>query len=89
MKPENPQECWLKSELTQIRAYAPLAQRWDVQSRLIVDLHLDSLEMLELVSSVENYTQQPLEDKTWMTWYRVQDVLDYLETLNSPKTGIL
>ncbi|CNK60479.1 acyl carrier protein [Yersinia enterocolitica] len=79
MKPENSQECWLKSELTQIRAYAGATQHWDMQSRLIVDLHLDSLEMLELVSSVEKHTEQPLQDEIWMKWYRVQDVLDYLE----------
>ncbi|QHB33867.1 acyl carrier protein [Yersinia canariae] len=74
----NPQECWLKSELAQIRAYAGAAQSLDLQARLILDLHIDSLEMLELVSAVENHTQQPLDDKTWMEWYRVQDVLDYL-----------
>lgn len=79
MKAENPHQCWLKSELTLIRAYAGATHHWDMQSRLIVDLHLDSLEMLELVSAVEKYTEQPLDDKTWMKWYRVQDVLDYLE----------
>ncbi|EPZ8126436.1 acyl carrier protein [Yersinia enterocolitica] len=79
MKPENSQECWLKSELTQIRAYAGATQNWDMQSRLIVDLHLDSLEMLELVSAVEKHTEQPLPDEIWMKWYRVQDVVDYLE----------
>ncbi|WP_174847848.1 acyl carrier protein [Yersinia artesiana] len=79
MTTENPHQCWLKSELTQIRAYSGANQNWDMQSRLIVDLHLDSLEMLELVSAVEKYTEQPLDDKTWMTWYRVQDVMDYLE----------
>ncbi|CRY56802.1 MULTISPECIES: hypothetical protein [Yersinia] len=70
--------CWLLDELTQIRSYAGQAQCIDRQSRLIIDLHLDSLEMLELVSSVEKYSQQPLEDRIWMEWYRVQDVLDYL-----------
>lgn len=79
MKPENAQESWLRSELTQIRAYAGAVQDWNLQSRLILDLHLDSLEMLELVSAVEKHTEQPLDDKTWMTWSRVQDVLDYLE----------
>ncbi|HHA0034242.1 TPA: acyl carrier protein [Yersinia enterocolitica] len=79
MKPENTQESWLRSELTQIRAYAGAVQEWDLQSRLILDLHLDSLEMLELVSAVEKHTEQPLDDKIWMTWSRVQHVLDYLE----------
>ncbi|WP_392433381.1 acyl carrier protein [Yersinia sp. HM-2024] len=79
MKSENSHQRWLKSELTEIRAYAGATQNWDMQSRLIIDLHLDSLEMLELVSAVEKYTEQPLDDKTWMTWHRVQDVLDYLE----------
>lgn len=78
-------QSWLLRELTQIRAYAGAAQSIDLQSRLIIDLHLDSLEMLELVSAVEKYTRQPLEDKTWMEWYRVQDVLDYLQEISSPK----
>ncbi|WP_145932168.1 acyl carrier protein [Yersinia bercovieri] len=82
MTAENPHQCWLLSELTQIRTYAGAAQQIDMQSRLIVDLHLDSLEMLELVSAVEKYSQQPLDDNIWMAWYRVQDVLDYLEEAN-------
>lgn len=85
MKVKIASESWLLHELTQIRAYAGAAQRIDLQSRLIIDLHLDSLEMLELVSAVEKYTQQPLEDKTWMEWYRVQDVLDYLQEISSAK----
>ncbi|AJJ61912.1 acyl carrier protein [Yersinia aldovae] len=87
MQPENPQECWLKSELTQIRAYAGAIQSWDLQSRLIIDLHLDSLEMLELVSAVEKYTEQPLDDQTWMKWQRVQDVLDYLQQVSRPQVA--
>ncbi|CNI92524.1 acyl carrier protein [Yersinia mollaretii] len=81
MSVENPHQCWLLSELAQIRTYAFQAQNIDMQSRLIIDLHLDSLEMLELVSSVEKQSQQPLEDRIWMEWYRVQDVLDYLESV--------
>lgn len=81
MTVENPHQCWLLSEIAQVRTYAGQAQNIDMQSRLIVDLHLDSLEMLELVSSVEKYSQQPLEDTIWMAWYRVQDVLDYLEAV--------
>ncbi|CNK52676.1 acyl carrier protein [Yersinia mollaretii] len=81
MTVENPHQCWLLSELAQIRTYAFQAQNIDMQSRLIIDLHLDSLEMLELVSSVEKQSQQPLEDRIWMEWYRVQDVLDYLEAV--------
>ncbi|EEQ11859.1 acyl carrier protein [Yersinia mollaretii] len=81
MTVENPHHSWLLSELAQIRTYAFQAQNIDMQSRLIIDLHLDSLEMLELVSSVEKQSQQPLEDTIWMAWYRVQDVLDYLEAV--------
>ncbi len=80
---ENAHYCWLLNELTQIRSYAGQAQCIDRQSRLIIDLHLDSLEMLELVSSVEQYSQQPLEDRIWMEWYQVQDVLDYLVDASS------
>lgn len=81
MTVENPHQCWLLSEIAQVRTYAGQTQNIDRQSRLIIDLHLDSLEMLELVSTVEKYSQQPLEDRIWMAWYRVQDVLDYLEAV--------
>ena len=88
MTVEHSHYCWLLDELTQIRSYAGPAQCIDRQSRLIIDLHLDSLEMLELVSSVEKYSQQPLEDHIWMEWHQVQDVLDYLVGASSVKEAI-
>lgn len=83
MTVKNSHQGWLLEELAQIRSYAGQAQHIDMQSRLIIDLHLDSLEMLELVSSVEQYSQQPLEDRIWMEWHQVQDVLDYLVAASS------
>ena len=74
----NPHQHWLQQELAQIRPYAAKGADFDLQARLLVDLHLDSLEMLELVSAVEKYMARPLEDKIWMQWYRLQDVLDHL-----------
>lgn len=75
----NPHQHWLQQELAQIRPYAVAKETdFDLQARLLVDLHLDSLEMLELVSAVEKYMARPLEDKIWMQWYRLQDVLDHL-----------
>ncbi|CDG47025.1 hypothetical protein [Serratia symbiotica] len=74
---------WLEKELAQILTYSNQSPHINLQARLIVDLHIDSLEMLELVSAVEKYTQQPLEDKIWMVWYRLQDVLDYLNSCDN------
>ena len=44
---------WLEKELAQILTYSNQLQHINLQARLIVDLYIDSLEMLELVSAVE------------------------------------
>ncbi|MCW6566900.1 acyl carrier protein [Yersinia ruckeri] len=49
------------------------------ESRLILDLHIDSLEMLELVIAVEKKTARPLADDIWLEWTTVKDVTDYLD----------
>ncbi len=67
-------------KLEQILTYYNQSLHINLQARLIVDLYIDSLEMLELVSAVEKYTQQLLEDKISMVWYRLQDILDYLNS---------
>ncbi|MBS3049731.1 acyl carrier protein [Enterobacter mori] len=69
---------WLEQTIAAIRNLSLDGRELDMQSLLIVDLHIDSLEMLELVTAVELYTQLPLADKIWSTWQRLQDVLDYL-----------
>ncbi|MBI3310160.1 MAG: acyl carrier protein [Serratia liquefaciens] len=79
MMVRNQHQQWLERELSRIRAYASPIQGFDPQARLLADLHIDSLEILELVIAVEKYTHQPLEDKTWMEWYCLQDIFDHLE----------
>nr|WP_282554846.1 MULTISPECIES: acyl carrier protein [Providencia] len=49
-----------------------------MDSTLILDLHIDSLEMLELITAIEDYTGQRLNDNIWVKWHRLQDIVDYL-----------
>ncbi|MHA0902007.1 acyl carrier protein [Enterobacter ludwigii] len=76
MKKNN--QCWLEQTIAAIRNLTRDGREIDMQSLLIIDLHIDSLEMLELVTAVELYTEQPLADNVWSKWERLQDVLDYL-----------
>nr|WP_282564451.1 acyl carrier protein [Providencia alcalifaciens] len=49
-----------------------------MDDELIRDVHIDSLELLELIAAIEEYTEQPLLDEVWMKWRRLQDIVDYL-----------
>ncbi|TOM60035.1 hypothetical protein CGH73_26235, partial [Vibrio parahaemolyticus] len=45
---------------------------------IIEDLHIDSLEMLELITEIERYTGLPLLDEIWMKWRYLRDIVNYL-----------
>ncbi|MEY0232876.1 acyl carrier protein [Providencia manganoxydans] len=69
---------WLINQIKEIRTYSGINKPITMDSALILDLHIDSLEMLELVTAIEEYTAQPLNDKVWLKWHYLQDVADYL-----------
>ncbi len=41
-------------------------------------MYIDSLEMLELIAAIEQYTKVPIQDEIWMKWYNLQDIVEYL-----------
>nr|WP_305849169.1 phosphopantetheine-binding protein [Providencia sp. M-27] len=45
---------------------------------MIRDVHIDSLEMLELIAAIEQYTEQPIHDAVWMKWHNLLDIVEYL-----------
>ncbi|EMT6576385.1 acyl carrier protein [Providencia rettgeri] len=69
---------WLSDQIQQIRTYSGIANDCTLDSALIADLHIDSLEMLELIAAIEQYTGQPINDEVWMKWYNLRDITEYL-----------
>lgn len=69
---------WLSEQIQQIRTYSGIENDFTVDSALIADVHIDSLEMLELITAIEQYTDVPLQDDVWMKWYNLQDIVNYL-----------
>ncbi|HEQ1859351.1 TPA: acyl carrier protein [Providencia alcalifaciens] len=69
---------WLERHLQQIREYSGINKTYSMDAELIADVHIDSLELLELIAAIEEYTEQPLRDEVWMQWRRLQDIVDYL-----------
>lgn len=69
---------WLAGQIQQIRTYSGIENDFTVDSALIADVHIDSLEMLELINAIEQYTGAPLQDDVWMKWYYLQDIVNYL-----------
>ncbi|KLN47445.1 hypothetical protein AAY77_01130 [Providencia rettgeri] len=69
---------WLSEKIQQIRAYSGITNNFTVDSALIADVHIDSLEMLELIAAIEQYTKVPIQDEIWMKWYNLQDIVAYL-----------
>ncbi|MBG5920520.1 acyl carrier protein [Providencia stuartii] len=78
-------QTWLTEQIKAIRTYSGIDKPIEMDSALILDLHIDSLEMLELITAIENYTGQPLNDSIWVKWYRLQDIVDYLSQGNTLK----
>ena len=72
---------WLSAQIQQIRAYSGITNNFTVDSALIADVHIDSLEMLELITVIEQYTEVPLQDETWMKWRYLRDIVDYLSNV--------
>ncbi|UIN01457.1 acyl carrier protein [Yersinia ruckeri] len=72
---------WFQRQLRLISISNPSEYR--PESRLILDLHIDSLEMLELVIAVEKKTARPLADDIWLEWTTIKDVTDYLDLANA------
>lgn len=69
---------WLERHLQQIREYSGINKFYPMDAELIADVHIDSLELLELIAAIEEYTEQSLQDEVWMKWQRLQDIVDYL-----------
>lgn len=74
---------WLSEQIQQIRTYSGIENDFTVDSALIADVHIDSLEMLELITTIEQYTDVPLQDDVWMKWYYLQDIVNYLASTSS------
>ncbi len=69
---------WLFEQIQQIRTYSGITNDFTLDSTLIADVHIDSLEMLELIAAIEQYTGQPINDEVWMKWYKLSDIVEYL-----------
>lgn len=74
-------QTWLINQIKEIRTYSGITKPFNMDSALIVDLHIDSLEMLELITAIEQYTEKSISEHIWMQWYRLQDIADYLSTM--------
>ncbi|MEQ4661453.1 MULTISPECIES: acyl carrier protein [Providencia] len=72
------QQQWVENKIKEIRTYSGITESFTMDSALIRDLHIDSLEMLELIAAIEQYTGQPISDEVWMKWYNLQDIVEYL-----------
>ncbi|MEW2739173.1 acyl carrier protein [Providencia sp. PROV130] len=72
------QQQWVEDKIKEIRTYSGLTKPFTMDSALIRDLHIDSLEMLELIAAIEQYTGQPINDEVWMKWYNLRDITEYL-----------
>ncbi|HGN1706420.1 TPA: acyl carrier protein [Providencia rettgeri] len=69
---------WLSEQIQQIRTYSGIADSYTINCALIADVHIDSLEMLELITAIEQYTRQGINDEVWMKWRYLRDIVDYL-----------
>ncbi len=69
---------WLFDQIHLIRTYSGITNDFTLDSALIADVHIDSLEMLELIAAIEQYTKVPIQDEIWMKWYNLQDIVEYL-----------
>ncbi|HEM6857873.1 TPA: acyl carrier protein [Providencia rettgeri] len=69
---------WLFEQIQQIRTYSGITNDFTLDSTLIADVHIDSLEMLELIAAIEQHTGQPINDEVWMKWYKLSDIVEYL-----------
>ncbi|MBW3114850.1 acyl carrier protein [Providencia hangzhouensis] len=72
------QQQWVENKIKEIRTYSGITESFTMDSALIRDLHIDSLEMLELIAAIEQYTKVPIQDEIWMKWYNLQDIVEYL-----------
>jgi len=72
------QQQWVENKIKEIRTYSGITESFTMDSALIRDLHIDSLEVLELIAAIEQYTGQPISDEVWMKWYNLQDIVEYL-----------
>lgn len=72
------QQQWVENQIKEIRTYSGITAPFTMDSALIRDLHIDSLEMLELIAAIEQYTGQPISDEVWMKWHNLRDIVEYL-----------
>lgn len=72
---------WLSEQIQQIRTYSGITDSYTINSALIADVHIDSLEMLELITAIEQYTGQGIRDEVWMKWRYLRDIVDYLSKI--------
>lgn len=69
-------QVWLNQTLSGIQGGQPREYRADQQ--LVADLHLDSLEMTELIDELEHYIGLRIQEKVWSLWRQVGDIEDFL-----------
>ncbi|HEM8293136.1 acyl carrier protein [Providencia rettgeri] len=81
IKPNNIHWLWLVEQIQQIRTYSGITNSYTMDSALIVDVHIDSLEMLELITAIEQYIGQGINDEVWMKWRYLRDIVDYLSNV--------
>ena len=72
------QQQWVENQIKEIRTYSGITKPFTMDSALIRDIQIDSLEMLELIAAIEQYTGQPINDEVWMKWYKLSDIVEYL-----------
>ncbi|GAB1439376.1 acyl carrier protein [Providencia sp.] len=72
---------WLSDQIKQIRTYSGIADSYTIDSELIADVHIDSLEMLELITAIEQYTERGINDEVWIKWRYLRDIVDYLSNV--------
>ncbi|MEQ5113027.1 acyl carrier protein [Providencia vermicola] len=81
IKSNNIHWLWLVEQIQQIRTYSGITNSYTMDSALIVDVHIDSLEMLELITAIEQYIGQGINDEVWMKWRYLRDIVDYLSNV--------
>ncbi len=72
---------WVIDKIKEICSYSIGDKSISIGSRLILDLYIDSLEMLELIHEIERYTEKQIDNSIWMQWNQIGDIVDYLLTI--------
>lgn len=70
---------WLQNALAIIRCEH--TRNYNLEDRLLLDLHMDSLEMVDLLFSIEHKFGLSVNEADWMQWITVKDIVLYLDKI--------